>query len=260
MQEFVSVTELAEAWHKQRTHYADYKKAAMLFIVIDLTAKVTPQRAVAELEGLRFKRTEHRMKRYSRGASIAEAVHDGPLRVMRMAPAASLAEADPPAILLDRRWTTIADFPWTTHMDTESMLLQHTTHVTHRVTLVCETGTSGSGADSVRIEWDFASGKKGSDDHAERVDWLMERLSPGAPAASLTLTRLLRLHKAASQSSANDEVPGPEEADVRCQDACDPCCDTEGSETGENAEGAFEGSEDGDPEDLGAGGPGGPGP
>jgi hypothetical protein len=229
----------------------------MLFVVIDLTAKVTPQRAVAELEGLRFKRTENRMKRYSRGASIAEAVHDGPLRVMRMAPAAALSAVpdDPAALLLDRRWTTIADFPWTTHMDTESMLLQHTTHVTHRVTLVCETGTAGSAAESVRIEWDFASGKKGSDDHAERVDWLLQRLSPGAPAASLTLTRLLRLHKAGAQTHANDEVPEPEEADVRCEDARDPCLDAEAAEAGETvSEEADERSESGDSEDMGTGG------
>lgn len=192
----------------------------MLYVVIDLSSKLTPQRAVAELEGLRFKRTEHRMKRYTRGTSMAEAVLDGPLRVMKIQPVAS-AGAGPVALLVDRRWQTTADFPWTSYMDTESILLQHTTHLTHRVTLVCETGVDGAGSESVRIEWDFASGKKKSDDdHAERVDWLLARLDAGGTPASLTLKRLLREHKGLAQSGVNGEGT-EQDASVRSEDAQD---------------------------------------
>lgn len=194
----------------------------MLFVIYDLTSSVTPARAVAELEGLRFKRVEHRLKRYSRAGHIAEAVHNGPLRVMHMRPSVHLDAA----VLIDKRYMTQADFPWTSHMDTESLVLQHTTFVTHRVSVVCESGVHGEDTSSVRLEWDFASGKAGQGDDSERVDWVLERLGCATDVpASLQLKRLLRLHKAGSQIQGNGEGTSP---GVRSEDASG----TGGSEAG----------------------------
>lgn len=185
----------------------------MLIVIIDLTTKVTPSRAVSALEGNRFKRTENRMKRYSRGGAMAEAVHGGPLKVLSISPVATIDNA----ILADRRWMTMMDFPWSTHMDSESLLLQHTTFVTHRVSVVCETGPD-PGVESVRVEWEFAAGK--DEDDCERVDWILEQLdAKGAVSASLTLKRLLReakLHKGRVDGIEEDgQSPGTE---VRRQD------------------------------------------
>lgn len=188
------------------------ENAAMLIVIIDLTSKVTPSRAVSALEGNRFKRTENRMKRYSRGGAMAEAVHGGPLKVMTVAPVVSIDNA----ILADRRWMTMMDFPWSTHMDSESMLLQHTTFVTHRVSVVCETGPPDTGVESVRVEWEFAAGK--DEDDCERVDWILEQLDAKGPvSASLTLKRLLReaKHKGGGDGIEED---GQGTAKVRGQD------------------------------------------
>lgn len=186
----------------------------MLIVIIDLTAKVTPSRAVSALEGNRFKRTENRMKRYSRGGAMAEAVHGGPLKVMTVAPVVSIDNA----ILADRRWMTMMDFPWSTHMDSESLLLQHTTFVTHRVSLVCETGLPDTGVESVRVEWEFAAGK--DEDDCERVDWILEQLDAKGPvSASLTLKRLLREAKLKARGEHGIEEDGQQgAAEVRRQD------------------------------------------
>lgn len=185
----------------------------MLIVIIDLTSKVTPSRAVSALEGNRFKRTEHRMKRYSRGDAVAEAVHGGALRVMSIAPVAAIDNA----FLADRRWMTMMDFPWSTNMDSESMILQHTTFVTHRVSLVCETGID-PGVESVRVEWEFAAGK--DEDDCERMDWILEQLdAKGAAPSSLTLKRLLReaKHKGRDGGIEADDGQGPG-TEVRRQD------------------------------------------
>ena len=190
----------------------------MLYAVIDLTARLTPERAVAELEGLRFKRTEHRMKRYTRGAAMAEAVVDGPLRVMRLSPAAVIDDA----MLLDRRWITLADFPWTSRMDAEALVLQHVTYITHRVSVVSEKGLPGAGTETVRVEWDFSKKRASDSDDAERVDWVLEKLTGAARPvkAALLLKRLLRQHKdAATGSVENDDQGDHESAGVRRQDA-----------------------------------------
>jgi len=171
----------------------------MSLVLFNLSARVTPAQATAALEGLRFKTGERRLKRYVRGDKMAEAVYQGPLSVTTYEQHAALGDA----MLVGRRRLTSADFPWTTHMDRESILMQHTTFVTHRVSLVCETGRAPEDA-SVRIEWDFSSaGKRGikQDDHAERVDWVLDKLAfravDGAtvPGAELTLKRLLRIRQ-----------------------------------------------------------------
>lgn len=165
----------------------------MLIVIIDLTSKVTPSRAVSSLEGNRFKRTEQRMKRYTRGGVMAEAVHDGPLRVMSISPVAAIDNA----VMVDRRWMTMMDFPWSTHMDSESMVLQHTTFVTHRVSVICEVGID-SNVETVRVEWEFAAGKDEND--YERVDWILEQLAVKGPVcSSLMLKRLLREAKLKGQ-------------------------------------------------------------
>ena len=173
----------------------------MLYAIIDLSRYVAPGRAVAELEGMNFKRSEQRLKRFARSGAIAEAVHNGPLRVYKASFVASQGEAH----LIDRHWMTQADFPWTSYMDSEVLLIQHTTYLTHRVSVVCESGLEGHGVDSVRIEWDFASGKKhAKEDHSERVEWAMDRLGvPKGVGMSLALKRLLRL-KPRSTDAAQD--------------------------------------------------------
>jgi hypothetical protein len=199
----------------------------MLIVIIDLTSKVTPSRAVSALEGERFKRTEHRMKRYSRGGAVAEAVHGGALRVMSIGPVAAIDNA----ILADRRWMTMMDFPWSTHMDSESMVLQHTTFVTHRVSVVCETGTD-SNVESVRVEWEFAAGK--DEDDCERVDWILEQLDAKGPVpASLTLKRLLREAEHKGRDDGIEEDGQGQVTEVRRQDEDVPedglPCDGEGA-------------------------------
>ena len=137
-------------------------------VIVNLTGKLSPRAAVSALEGLRFKMTERRMKRYFRGNKVAEACLDGPLKVYYIAQQATL----PDAMLVSRRYLTLADFPFTSYMDSERLVRQHTTFLTHRVTLVCEVGLDDDPSDDcVRIEWDFASGKKAqeskvADDHA----------------------------------------------------------------------------------------------
>jgi len=198
----------------------------MLYAVIDLTARVTPERAVAELEGLRFKRAENRMKRYTRDGAMAEAVVDGQLRVMRLSMAAAIDDG----MLLDRRWITLADFPWTSRMDTETLVLQHVTYITHRVSVIAERGPPGEGTESVRVEWDFSKKRKSDSDDAERVDWVVEKLTGAAPAvaAALLLKRLLRArasdgHKGAGDDCVEDDDQGlPESTGVRGQDAGAP--------------------------------------
>jgi hypothetical protein len=189
----------------------------MLIVIIDLTTKVTPSRAVSALEGNRFKRTENRMKRYSRGGAMAEAVHGGPLKVLSISPVVTIDNA----ILADRRWMTMMDFPWSTHMDSESMLLQHTTFVTHRVSVVCETGPPDTGVESVRVEWEFAAGK--DEDDCERVDWILEQLDAKGPvSASLTLKRLLREAKHKGGRDGIEEDGQSQSTEVRRQDEDDP--------------------------------------
>lgn len=186
----------------------------MLIVVIDLTRAVTPAGAVAALEGDRFKRTEHRLKRYTRGGAMAEAVHGGPLRVMTVVPVATIDNA----MLLDRRWMTMMDFPWSTAMDGEWLVLQHTTFVTHRVSVVCEAGPPGAGGESVRVEWEFGAGK--DEDDFERVDWVLEQLGAKGPvSASLTLKRLLREAKLKdAQHGIRQDGQGQGSSEVRGQD------------------------------------------
>ena len=181
-------------------------------VIVNLTGKLSPRAAVSALEGLRFKMTERRMKRYFRGNKVAEACLDGPLKVYYIAQQATL----PDAMLVSRRYLTLADFPFTSYMDSERLVRQHTTFLTHRVTLVCEVGLDDDPSDDcVRIEWDFASGKKAqeskvADDHAERVDFVLSKLgvSMAAPA-SLTLKRL----RAARAAQAGKESPSPIDKD-----------------------------------------------
>lgn len=185
----------------------------MLIVIIDLTSKVSPSEAVAALEGDRFKRTENRMKRYTNGGAIAEAVHAGVLKIMTITPVTAIDES----MLVDRRWMTMMDFPWSTRMDTETPLLQHVTLVTHRVSVVCETGLS-TGAKSVRIEWEFAAGK--DEDDCERVDWIMERMGVRTSvSASLTLKRLLRQAKLKDGHGIEGDGEGREKGiEIRRQD------------------------------------------
>ena len=165
---------------------------ATSILVINLTSDISPEMAVAKLAGLQFKRVEHRMKRYTVDGKIAEAYLDGPLVVYVLVPTASLDNA----LLCARRRLTIADFPWSSHMDSETILLHHTIFITHRVSLVCETGLDPSHS-SVRIEWDFAAGKRMheghvDDDHSERVDYVLKALGIESPPARLVLGRLKR--------------------------------------------------------------------
>ena len=184
-----------------------------LYVSIDLSAVVTPGRAVSQLEGTRFKQTEQRVKRYVRAGAFAEAVAGGGLRVCRMTPVGREGDAH----LIDRRWMTMADFPWCSEMDSEGLLVKHTTFVTHRVTVVCERGPT-TGDDCVRVEWDYAAGTGGDADHAERVDWLLAKLGAPAPAAAgLTLKRLLRRHKHAPPPGSQDVDDG-EGAEIWTED------------------------------------------
>ena len=168
---------------------------ATSIVVINLSAQISPEKTVANLSGLKFKRVEHRMKRYSVNGNIAEAYLGGPLKVYTTRLKASVENA----CLVSRRWLTIADFPWSTIMDKEIILLHHTIFVTHRVSVVCETGL-GPENNSVRIEWDFAAGKRAQeskvdDDHCERVDYILKTLGINqCPAAKLILGRLKREH------------------------------------------------------------------
>lgn len=172
----------------------------MLLVVIDLTAALAPEAAVARLAGLGFKRSERRLKRLARDGSIAEAALGGALRVMRVEVCAS----EGAALLLRRRWTTIADFPWASRMDTEALVVQHTTLVTHLVRVVCESEPGGGGC--VRVEWEFAAAAAAQGDGAERVDWVLDRLgAPAAAPAARTLACLLRRHKRAEQEGAHGD-------------------------------------------------------
>lgn len=176
----------------------------------DLSARLTPADAVAALEGLRFKSNERRLKRYAVNDRIAEAVLGGSLSVMTLAQQAALGNA----ILVGRRRLTLADFPWTTRMQSEGCIVQHTTCVTHRVALVCETGAQPEDA-SVRIEWDFSSvnrrrGAPKEDDHAERVDWVLQKLGVPSDGAELTLKRLLRIKQRDDQRRATESDPEEE--------------------------------------------------
>jgi hypothetical protein len=115
---------------------------------------------------------------------------------------------------------TMMDFPWSTHMDSESMLLQHTTFVTHRVSVVCETGPD-TGLESVRVEWEFAAGK--DEDDCERVDWILEQLDAKGPVpASLTLKRLLREAKHKGLEDYGIEDGQSQSTEVRRQDESVP--------------------------------------
>lgn len=174
----------------------------MLIVVYDLSSLLSPGRAVAALEGLDppFKRTERHLKRLVRGDAIADAVSQGGVRTMRVR---TVAE-DPPALLVDRRWTSLPEFPFTSRVDTELGLLQHTTFVTNRVSLVCEAGDH----DAVRVEWDFPRASSGGAPDAERVDWLLQTLGVRAAPAALTLARLLRVHKGAAPTAGNDGEGG----------------------------------------------------
>lgn len=165
---------------------------ASTILVINLTTDISPEKTVALLAGLKFKRVEYRLKRYARNGKIAEAYLEGPLKVYTMRPKASIDNS----FLFTRRWLTIADFPWSTHMDSETILLQHTIFVTHRVSIICEIGFHQEDS-SVRIEWDYAAGKrvqesKVDDDHSERVDYILKTLGIKFPAAKLLLGRLKR--------------------------------------------------------------------
>lgn len=188
----------------------------MLLVIVDLSAAIEPAQAVAQLDGLRFKSGERRLKRLARGGSIADAVLGGSLRVQN----ASVRADEGAALLVDRRWTTIADFPWVSRVDSEALVSQHTTHVTHRVCVVCESEHGGGG--SVRVEWDFASGPRGQDDGAERVDWVLERLgAPLAAGAATTLARMLRRHKRGAAASVKGGSDGDGDGDGG-EDALDP--------------------------------------
>lgn len=184
---------------------------ATSIVVINLTTDISPEKAVANLSGLKFKRVEHRMKRYVRNGKMAEAYLDGPLKVYTLKPKASLDNY----LLFARRWLTIADFPWSSHMDTETILLQHTIFVTHRVSVICETGI-GPEHNSVRIEWDFAAGKrvhdsKVDDDHSERVDYILKTLGIKSPAARLILGRLKRERASIQGLKQNEHILGKED-------------------------------------------------
>ena len=162
----------------------------MLIVLIDLTHNITPEEAVASLEGNRFKKTEQHLKRYCRDGLMAEAVLDGGLKVFMMKPIANKGNAT----IADRRWMTMMDFPWLSAMDHETMILKHTIFVTHRVSVICEKGIQGSGGDCVRIEWEFANGVE--EDDAERVDWLLHRLGESSSTGSgILLKQLLKMAK-----------------------------------------------------------------
>lgn len=158
--------------------------------MINLTSRIAPSQAVAALDGLRFKSGERRLKRYVRGDRIAEAVHEGSLSVTTYEQRAVVGDA----ALVGRRRLALVDFPWSSQMDGEGIVMQHTTYITHRVSMICETGASPEDA-SVRIEWDFSAAHRlREDDHAERVDWVLDKLGAKLDAkAELTLKRLLRI-------------------------------------------------------------------
>lgn len=195
----------------------------MSVVMINLTSRIAPSQAVAALDGLRFKSGERRLKRYVRGDRIAEAVHEGPLSVSTYEQRATIGEA----MLVGRRRLTLADFPWSSQMDGEGIVMQHTTYITHRVSMICETGAAPEDS-SVRIEWDFtATHRLREDDHAERVDWVLDKLGTKLEAnAELTLKRLLRIwqkdaaEKRAqtqaddTQEKSGDHTAGPEPGDA----------------------------------------------
>lgn len=195
---------------------------ATSILIINLSSEISPEKAVANLSGLKFKRAEQRMKRYTMNGNIAEAYLDGPLKVYTLKPKASLDNAT----LFSRRWLTIADFPWSSHMDTETILLQHTIFVTHRVSVICETGL-GPEHNSVRIEWDFAAGKrvqqsKVDDDHCERVDYILKTLGISkCPAAKLILGRLKRERAAIQGLKQNTQIHSKEGDDEGAEEVQD---------------------------------------
>ena len=181
----------------------------MSVVMINLTSRIAPSQAVAALDGLRFKSSERRLKRYVRGDRIAEAVHEGPLSVSTYEQRATIGEA----MLVGRRRLTLADFPWSTQMDGEGIVMQHTTYITHRVSMICETGAAPEDS-TVRIEWDFAATHRlREDDHAERVDWVLDKLGTKLEAnAELTLKRLLRIwQKDAAEKRAQTQADDTQE-------------------------------------------------
>jgi hypothetical protein len=178
---------------------------ASTILVIDLSSQISPEKAVANLSGLKFKRVEHRLKRYARSGRIAEAYLNGPLKVYALKDMASLDNAH----LLARRWLTLADFPWSSHMESETILLRHTVFVTHRVSVVCDTGY-GPEDSGVRIEWDFATGKRVQDsrvvdDHSDRVDYILKAMGVESPSANLVLGRLKRERSRATEQEQEQE-------------------------------------------------------